>query len=118
MTVATLRSIGALSMSLCLALAASPALGSGDGGGTCPTVPNPCAAPAFTGLDGTWTSNEVDISSNPQCNETNSRIVTVTQSGSTITTTGVPLPFISHGGSSLVTTLTACGLILNVSQHG
>lgn len=33
-------------------------------------------------------------------------------------TTGVPLPFISHGGSSLVTTLTACGLILNVSQHG
>lgn len=32
-------------------------------------------------------------------------------------TTGVPLPLISHGGSSLVTTLTACGLILNVSQH-
>ncbi len=33
-------------------------------------------------------------------------------------TTGVPLPLISHGGSSLVTTLIACGLILNVSQHG
>ena len=33
-------------------------------------------------------------------------------------TTGVPLPLISHGGSSLLTTLTACGLILNVSQHG
>lgn len=32
-------------------------------------------------------------------------------------TTGVPLPFISHGGSSLVTTLVACGMILNVSQH-
>ena len=32
-------------------------------------------------------------------------------------TTGIPLPFISHGGSSLVTTLAACGLILNVSQH-
>lgn len=32
--------------------------------------------------------------------------------------TGVPLPLVSHGGSSLVTTLTACGLILNVSQHG
>ena len=32
-------------------------------------------------------------------------------------TTGVPLPLISHGGSSLLTTLTACGLILNVSQH-
>lgn len=32
-------------------------------------------------------------------------------------TTGLPLPFISHGGSSLVTTLVACGLVLNVSQH-
>ncbi len=37
---------------------------------------------------------------------------------SLLPTTGVPLPFISHGGSSLLTTLTACGLILNVSQHG
>ncbi len=35
-----------------------------------------------------------------------------------IPTTGIPLPFISHGGSSLVATLVACGLILNVSQHG
>ncbi len=33
-------------------------------------------------------------------------------------TTGVPLPLISHGGSSLLTTLIACGLVLNVSQHG
>lgn len=33
-------------------------------------------------------------------------------------TTGTPLPLISYGGSSLVTTLAACGLILNVSQHG
>ena len=32
--------------------------------------------------------------------------------------TGVPLPLVSHGGSSLVTTLAACGLVLNVSQHG
>lgn len=37
---------------------------------------------------------------------------------SLLPTTGVPLPLISHGGSSLVTTLVACGLILNVSQHG
>ena len=33
-------------------------------------------------------------------------------------TTGTPLPLMSYGGSSLVTTLTACGLVLNVSQHG
>jgi cell division protein FtsW len=33
-------------------------------------------------------------------------------------TTGVPLPFVSYGGSSLVTTLAACGVILNISQHG
>jgi cell division protein FtsW len=37
---------------------------------------------------------------------------------SLLPTTGVPLPLISHGGSSLVTCLTACGLVLNVSQHG
>jgi cell division protein FtsW len=37
---------------------------------------------------------------------------------SLVPTTGVPLPLISHGGSSLVTTLVACGLLLNVSQHG
>jgi cell division protein FtsW len=33
-------------------------------------------------------------------------------------TKGVPLPFISHGGSSLIALLFAAGLILNVSQHG
>lgn len=35
-----------------------------------------------------------------------------------IPATGAPLPLMSNGGSSLVTTLTACGLVLNVSQHG
>ncbi len=31
---------------------------------------------------------------------------------------GIPLPFVSAGGSSLVLTLLAVGLVLNVSQHG
>jgi cell division protein FtsW len=37
---------------------------------------------------------------------------------SLLPTTGAPLPLMSSGGSSLVTTLAACGLVLNVSQHG
>ena len=30
--------------------------------------------------------------------------------------TGIPLPFFSSGGSSLLVTLTMCGLLLNISQ--
>lgn len=33
-------------------------------------------------------------------------------------TKGIPLPFLSYGGSSLVVSMTACGLLLNLSEHG
>lgn len=33
-------------------------------------------------------------------------------------TKGIPLPFVSYGGSSLVVSLMACGVLLNISQHG
>jgi cell division protein FtsW len=32
-------------------------------------------------------------------------------------TTGIPLPFVSAGGSSMVTSLAAVGLLLGISQH-
>ena len=43
----------------------------------------------------------------------NIAVVTVT-----IPNTGIPLPFISYGGSSLVTILAALGILLNISKEG
>ncbi|HVS03147.1 MAG TPA: putative lipid II flippase FtsW, partial [Thermoanaerobaculia bacterium] len=35
-----------------------------------------------------------------------------------IPSTGIPMPFMTYGGSALVAALVASGMILNVSQHG
>jgi cell division protein FtsW len=32
--------------------------------------------------------------------------------------TGVPLPFVSAGGSSIIVTLMAIGILVNISKHG
>ncbi len=32
-------------------------------------------------------------------------------------TTGIPLPFISYGGSALLVTMISCGILLNISSH-
>ena len=44
-------------------------------------------------------------------------LVNISIAVNVLPTTGTPLPFISYGGSSLVTSLTGCGILLNVSQH-
>jgi cell division protein FtsW len=45
-------------------------------------------------------------------------LTNISVSLSLLPTTGTPLPLVSHGGSSLVTSLLACGMLLNVSEHG
>jgi len=45
-------------------------------------------------------------------------LLNISETIALVPTTGTTLPLISYGGSSLVTVLASCGLILNVSQHG
>jgi cell division protein FtsW len=45
-------------------------------------------------------------------------LINVSVAVALLPTKGIPLPFISYGGSSLVVTLCLCGVLLNVSQHG
>jgi cell division protein FtsW len=45
-------------------------------------------------------------------------LINVSVSIALLPTKGIPLPFVSYGGSSLVTALAACGVLLNLSEHG
>jgi len=44
-------------------------------------------------------------------------IINIGSTTGTIPYTGVPLPFISYGGTSLVISLTAVGILLNISRY-
>lgn len=45
-------------------------------------------------------------------------LINISVALSLLPTTGIPLPFISYGGSSLVVSMAAAGVVLNISQHG
>lgn len=45
-------------------------------------------------------------------------LVNVSVAVALLPTKGIPLPFVSYGGSSLVVTMAACGVLLNLSEHG
>lgn len=45
-------------------------------------------------------------------------LINVSVTVALLPTKGIPLPFISYGGSSLVVSLALCGILLNISQHG
>lgn len=44
-------------------------------------------------------------------------LINISVSLGLVPVTGLPLPFISYGGSALIANLAACGVILNVSRH-
>lgn len=45
-------------------------------------------------------------------------LINVSVAVALLPTKGIPLPFVSYGGSSLVASLAACGVLLNLSEHG
>ena len=45
-------------------------------------------------------------------------LVNVSVALALLPTKGIPLPFLSYGGSSLVVSMTAAGVLLNLSEHG
>jgi cell division protein FtsW len=44
-------------------------------------------------------------------------LINVSVAVSLLPTKGIPLPFLSYGGSSLVVSMAACGVLLNLSEH-
>ena len=44
-------------------------------------------------------------------------LVNVSVATAVMPTKGIPLPFISNGGSSLLVSMVAVGVLLNISQH-
>ena len=45
-------------------------------------------------------------------------IANIMMVGGLLPVVGVPLPFISYGGSSLLVTMVAMGMLLNICDHG
>jgi cell division protein FtsW len=45
-------------------------------------------------------------------------LINVSVAVALLPTKGIPLPFLSYGGSSLVVSMTAAGVLLNLSEHG
>jgi len=45
-------------------------------------------------------------------------IINIAAMTSLVPLTGIPLPFISYGGSSLIVTMVAVGILLNISRYG
>ncbi len=44
-------------------------------------------------------------------------VVNISVTLGVVPVTGLPLPFISYGGSALIANLISCGIIMNISRH-